>query len=31
MHALVESDRVEIQGETARDIVFGEVRLAKAR
>jgi hypothetical protein len=31
MHALVESGRLETRGEIARDIVFGEVRLAKAR
>jgi hypothetical protein len=30
MRALVESGRLEIRGETARDIVFGEVRLARA-
>jgi hypothetical protein len=31
LRALVESGRLEIRGETARDIVFGEVRLARAR
>ena len=31
MRALVESGRLEIRGETTLDIVFGEVRLAKAR
>jgi hypothetical protein len=31
MHALVERGLVEIRGEIALDIVFGEVRLAKAR
>jgi hypothetical protein len=31
MRALVESGRVEIRGDTARDIVFGEVRLPSAR
>jgi hypothetical protein len=31
MNALVESGRLEIRGETARDIVFGEVRLPRAR
>jgi len=31
MRALVESGRLEIRDETARDIVFGEVRLARAR
>jgi hypothetical protein len=30
MRALVENGRLEIRGETARDIVFGEVRLARA-
>jgi hypothetical protein len=30
MRALVESGRLEIRDETARDIVFGEVRLARA-
>jgi uncharacterized protein DUF3658 len=31
MRALVEGGHLEIRGETALDIVFGEVRLAKAR
>ena len=31
MRALVESGRLEIRGETPRDIVLGEVRLARAR
>jgi len=31
MRALVESGRMEIRGETARDIVFVEVRLPSAR
>jgi hypothetical protein len=31
IRALADSGRVEIRGETARDIVYGEVRLARAR